>query len=531
MPGDFLEPGGHPEELGRLGPYSVRKVIGTGGMGMVYLAEDLRLKRQVALKVMNERFAATANSRKRFLDEARAMAAIDHDHVVRIFEVGEYHQTPFMAMEYLRGETLEALIRRGDQLDVPTILRLGRHVCRGLAAAHSRGIIHRDIKPGNLWLDANTNRTKILDFGLALAQGHLASSGNVVGTPGYLSPEQARNEPLDDRSDLYSLGVVLYELCTGQIPCTNASIASMLIAIITHPTPPVLTVQPEVPPLLAECVDQLLAKEPRDRPASATELEQRLHKIGRALESESQAALQIVTAATKPVGRAKSKPVPKPTAPDSGLPLQTEPGDRNAWLANPKGLKLAAGGTLTGLALLVVLMWMLRSDAEREAALSPSLRQADPARTISPDSSSPTTSGDPQAKPKITADSLAALRVEDLSAADQVKQGEYAQIKFRLVNQAANPQENPARLHARESVLAVCRLSFQGADGVRHEGYVLPMRRSPRQIPAVGNSTPLEFQVATEPIEVGQYTVILTLETPQRAILQELSTKLEIVNP
>ncbi|MGB7326267.1 MAG: serine/threonine-protein kinase, partial [Rubripirellula sp.] len=215
---DFLESPTQAGDLGVLGHYRIISELGRGGMGFVFRAEDIKLKRSVALKVMNQKIAAVPNSRKRFLTEARSMAAIHHDNVVTIFEVGESKGTPFMAMEMLAGQTLESYNKSNPRTEFETIIEFASQIARGLAAAHAKGIVHRDIKPANIWIQEGAGRVKILDFGLALAStpvDQLAGRGAVIGTPGYLAPEQARSDPMDDRSDLYSLGVVLYEMCTG----------------------------------------------------------------------------------------------------------------------------------------------------------------------------------------------------------------------------------------------------------------------------------------------------------------------------
>ncbi|WP_436714797.1 serine/threonine-protein kinase [Roseiconus lacunae] len=294
---DFLDP---PQDgsgdLGTLAHYRVIRELGKGGMGYVFLAEDNKLKRQVALKVMNQKIAATPGSRKRFISEARTMAAVHHDNVATIFEVGEYKGTPFMAMELLEGSTLEDYRETHGEPDFHRIIDFARDMARGLAAAHQRGIVHRDIKPANIWLDTKTNRIKILDFGLALAQtpvDQLSGRGAVVGTPGYLSPEQARSEPLDDRSDLYSTGVVLYELATGKLPLKSKSVAEQLIAILAHHPVPVRERNDKIPQPLAELIEKLMAKEPRDRYDDARQLEASLDDVEKECESKSEMAQAI----------------------------------------------------------------------------------------------------------------------------------------------------------------------------------------------------------------------------------------------
>jgi serine/threonine protein kinase len=269
---DLLAPPQEPDEIGRLGGYRVLKVLDAGGMGVVFQAEDPQLRRLVALKVMRRARADSDLSRKRFLREARAAAALEHDHIVRVYQVGEDRGLPFLVMELLQGEALDVRLKREGPLPLVEILRIGREVCAGLAAAHDRDLIHRDIKPSNLWLEAERGRMKILDFGLARAPGgptDLTGPGTVVGTPGYMAPEQARGEPVDARCDLFSLGCVLYQACTGLPPFRGANTAATLLAVDEKQPPPPAALTQEVPAALSDLVMRLLAKDPADRPASA----------------------------------------------------------------------------------------------------------------------------------------------------------------------------------------------------------------------------------------------------------------------
>ena len=293
---EFLDPPTVDGDLGTLGHYRVINVLGKGGMGYVFRAEDTRLKRTVALKVMNRKIASTPNSRARFISEARSMAAIHHDNVATIFEVGERNKTPFMAMEMLKGSTMERFKKEPKRPSYKQIIQFAKEIARGLDAAHSQGIVHRDIKPANMWLESENDRVKILDFGLALAStpvDQLAGRGAVIGTPGYMSPEQARSEPLDDRSDLYSVGVVLYELATGKLPLQNKSVAGQLIAILAHAPKPLRALNPDIPEPLANLIHRLLRKEPRNRISSAAELEEQLNKVAVECESKSEVAQAI----------------------------------------------------------------------------------------------------------------------------------------------------------------------------------------------------------------------------------------------
>jgi serine/threonine protein kinase/Leucine-rich repeat (LRR) protein len=281
---DFLAPPQAPDELGRLGPYRVLQVLGAGGMGVVFRAEDPHLSRLVALKAMLPGMASSASARQRFLREARAAAAIKHDHIVTIYQVGEDRGVPFLAMDFLEGEPLDARLKRDDKLPVTEVLRIGQEMALGLAAAHERGLIHRDIKPANVWLEGKKGRVKILDFGLARAvgeEGQITQQGAIVGTPAYMAPEQAQGKSLDGRCDLFSLGCVLYRLATGEQPFRGSDMVSTLMAVATvNPAPPV-SLNFELPTELSDFIMQLLAKNPEERPASAQDAAERLAEIAR----------------------------------------------------------------------------------------------------------------------------------------------------------------------------------------------------------------------------------------------------------
>ena len=273
---DGLAPPRGPDELGWLGPYRVLRVLGEGGMGKVFLAEDPALQRSVALKVMKPSLARNKNSRLRFLQEARAAAAIEHDNIIHIYQVSEDRGVPFVAMPLLKGTSLDDLLRRVGALQLKQTLRIGSQIAEGLAAAHERKLIHRDIKPGNIWIEPTAGgRVKILDFGLArTTEGEtgLTQSGAILGTPAYMPPEQARGEKVDHRADLYSLGCVLYRMATGDLPLKGNDTMGMLMALAMHePTAPKL-VKPELPQALSDLIMKLLAKDPAQRFGSAREV-------------------------------------------------------------------------------------------------------------------------------------------------------------------------------------------------------------------------------------------------------------------
>jgi len=258
----FLSPPQTPDEVGRLGQYRVLGTIGAGGMGIVFRAQDTRLKRHVALKVMLPQYAALKVAKKRFLREARAQAAIEHDHVAAIFQVGEDRGVPYISMPLLKGQSLADALRANAKVPLVEAVRITREIALGLAAAHEQHLIHRDIKPGNVWLEGKTRRVKILDFGLARAADSenadtVTKEGTLIGTPAYMSPEQARGESLDSRSDLFSLGVALCVLLTGRQPFRAANSTGVLLKVVgeTPPNPATLSLnQARVPRYLASAV-------------------------------------------------------------------------------------------------------------------------------------------------------------------------------------------------------------------------------------------------------------------------------------
>jgi TPR repeat protein len=269
-----------PETTNQLGGYSLLRVLGEGGMGLVYEAADVKLGRRVALKVMRAEAAGSAANRERFVREARTAASIESDHVCPIYQVGVDDGIPFIVMPLLRGETLADRLRREKALPVAEVARLGREIALGLAAAHAAGLVHRDIKPANVWLEESSgpSRVRLLDFGLARGEsdGRLTRLGEVLGTPAYLSLEQARGQPVDARSDLFSLGVILYEMTTGKRPFRGNDLLGALSSLAMDTPRPPNSLRPEAPSALSGLVMHLLEKEPAKRPADAAEVAQRL---------------------------------------------------------------------------------------------------------------------------------------------------------------------------------------------------------------------------------------------------------------
>lgn len=272
----LLQPVDNPAALGRLEGYEVTDVIGRGGMGLVLKAYDPALKRWVAIKVLAPYLAGDPVARQRFAREAQAAAAVRHPHVVAIHAVREVNGLPFIVMEYVGGGSLQDFLDHQRLPDWRTVARLGAEIAEGLAAAHARGQVHRDIKPSNVLLQTEDDShapgpVKIADFGLARAadEARLTRTGTVMGTPMYMAPEQALCEPIDERADLFSLGSVLYVLCTGREPFPAGSPMAVLRSVCDAAPTPVRMVNPDVPAWLAAVIERLHAKRPDDRFDSA----------------------------------------------------------------------------------------------------------------------------------------------------------------------------------------------------------------------------------------------------------------------
>jgi serine/threonine protein kinase len=270
----FLSPPREPGHLGRLGHYEIHCLIGQGGMGIVFKAFDESLDRIVAVKVLAPHYAAHPTARRRFVREAKAIAAVVNEHVVTVHAVEEGGPIPYLVMQYVQGVSLQERLERTGPLKVKEILRIGIQAARGLAAAHAQGIVHRDIKPANILLENGVERVKITDFGLARAvdDASISQSGMIVGTPLYMSPEQASSQPVDLRSDLFSLGSVLYAICTGHPPFGADSTVGVLMRVVEDEPRPMRAINSSIPEWLEAIVAKLHAKHPVDRFASAAAL-------------------------------------------------------------------------------------------------------------------------------------------------------------------------------------------------------------------------------------------------------------------
>lgn len=268
---DLLGPTDDPAMLGRIGTYEIVGILGRGGMGAVFKGYDAALNRFVALKMLLPHLAASGAARKRFAREAQAAAAVVDDHVMAIHGVSEWNSIPYFVMPYSRGISLQVRLRQEGPLELREMLRIGLQVARGLAAAHSQGLVHRDIKPANIFLDEGVERVQLMDFGLARAvdDASMTRTGVVAGTPQYMSPEQARAEKIDPRSDLFSLGSVLYAMCAGHAPFRAESSYSVLRLITDKEPRPIREVNSDIPEWLCAIIGKLMSKRPDDRFYSA----------------------------------------------------------------------------------------------------------------------------------------------------------------------------------------------------------------------------------------------------------------------
>jgi eukaryotic-like serine/threonine-protein kinase len=272
----FLEPADDPAHLGRIDRFQVVELVGRGGMGMVFRVFDACLQRTVAIKVLDPQYAQNELARSRFLREARAAAGLAHENVVIIHHVEcvEARDLSFIVMQFVRGRSLQDRLDEEGPLPIREAVRVAAATASGLAAAHANGLIHRDIKPANILLEGGSGRVLLTDFGLARLNEDvkLTQTGFVAGTPLYMSPEQAHGEEVDHRSDLFSLGSVLYAMLTGGPPFQGSSPFAVLKQVTDGRARPVQTVNPAVPAAVAEIVDRLLEKNPRHRYAGAAEV-------------------------------------------------------------------------------------------------------------------------------------------------------------------------------------------------------------------------------------------------------------------
>lgn len=346
----LLEPSDDPSKAGRLGPYEVIEVIGQGGMGVVLKAYDPSLKRLAAIKVLAPDLMTSPSARMRFAREARAAAAVVHRHVIAIYAVDPEGPLPYLVMPYIAGRSLQERIERTGPLELREILRIGMQTASGLAAAHAQGLVHRDIKPSNILLENGLERVWITDFGLARAadDASLTQSGVVAGTPQYMAPEQARGQAVDFRADLFSLGSMLYAMCTGHSPF-RAETAMSVLRRVTEDTPrPIREINPDIPDWLEAIVARLHAKNPADRFSSAAEVGGLLRRCLAYTERPGRRPPPYPPA-NPPRSERPRAPRPAPSAPPRNTPPAPpgpDPRRHARWAVASAFLTLAALGVL-----------------------------------------------------------------------------------------------------------------------------------------------------------------------------------------
>jgi serine/threonine protein kinase len=263
-----------------VGHYRIIEKIGAGGMGEVFLAKDTRLNRRVALKFLPSHLSDNEDMKARFRREAQAAAKLDHPNIVPVYEVGQFEGRPFIAMAHIEGNPLREVMKE-DKLSVSDCIQLIMHICEGLHKAHESGIVHRDIKPGNIIIDSS-GRARLLDFGLATVTGEekLTKTGSTLGTVGYMAPEQILSNQVDCRADLFSAGVILYELITGRRPFTGDNDAAVVKAITDTDPEPIARFKSGVTGELQQIIDKALAKDPSMRYQHADEMLADLKRLG-----------------------------------------------------------------------------------------------------------------------------------------------------------------------------------------------------------------------------------------------------------
>jgi predicted Ser/Thr protein kinase len=332
-----------------LGHYEIVSELGRGGMGVVYKGYEPALTRYVAIKELSPALAHDAMLVERFLREARAMAALNDPHIIQIYFIGQADNQPFFVMEFVEGESLSGLIKREGRLGVNDSLKVLHQAAQGLATAHDRGVIHRDIKPANLMLNQR-GQLKIADFGIALANrdfdAKLTGTGEFVGTPGYLSPEVCLGKPVDQRSDIFALGIVLFEMLTGRTPFTDESPLKLMLEVVQAEIPDVRAINEEVGPEVAAVMNKMLAKEPSDRYQDTHALMKDLEALGVPLTGPlSKRVAQPAGPAATLIGMAT------PVTPNVGLRAPTPPPSVGAATVAPPSASpaTAPGSTRPGM--------------------------------------------------------------------------------------------------------------------------------------------------------------------------------------
>ncbi len=378
----FLQASTKPGSLGSLGHYEILKILGQGALGVVFLAFDEKLHRHVAIKTMNVQMASNSPPRKRFLREARAAAAIRHPNVVQVHAVEE-QPIPYLVMEYIEGQTLQQRQREQGPLDVLQVVIIGRQIASGLAAAHALSLVHRDVKPGNIMLEQrDPQKVKLTDFGLvrSVDETDMTQSGLILGTPLYMSPEQALGDTLDQRSDLFSLGSVMFDLATGHPPFRGPTTIAVLKRVVDDTPRPIQDLIPETPDWLVSIISKLMEKDRNQRFQSATEVAELLAQC----QTEWQQTGQVTTFLRGTSGGRK------PSG-GSSRPALNTPGGSGPPLASSFAKGLTVGKMIASLlvilACLPMVWFILNRDPGTPVPVKPA---ASGTASAPPDSADPT---------------------------------------------------------------------------------------------------------------------------------------------
>lgn len=314
----FLEPPTKPGGIGCLGDYELIRVLGEGGMGIVFEADDKRLGRKVALKVLRPELT-DESFRQRFEREGKISSSIQDDNICLVYQVGVHNSVSYMAMEFLKGEDLDEKLKRDGWLPIPVVFKIAKQMALGLAVAHEKKLIHRDIKPANVWLEAGGSggdfkRVKLLDFGLAKStevESTLTAKGMIVGTPNYMAPEQICGEPLDERADLFSLGCVMYRMLSGKIPFEKENTLAVLHAVVESEIPSLNDLDQKLPKEVYGLMTKLLSKNPEDRPATARKVVAMIEAIeSNGLENHSSKVLSSMLFKAPEIQMRKKSKIP-----------------------------------------------------------------------------------------------------------------------------------------------------------------------------------------------------------------------------
>jgi serine/threonine protein kinase len=391
----------------QIGHYLLLSELGRGGMGVVYKAYEPALERYIAVKELAVSLSHDADLVERFLREARAMAALNDPHIIQIHAIGQEAEPPYFAMEFIEGESLSSLLEREGPLKVSDALKICQQAARGLSAAHAQGVIHRDIKPSNLMLNKR-GQVKIADFGIAFTQRDaskkLTSTGDVVGTPGYLSPEVCLGNPVDARSDLFALGIVLYEMLGKRLPFDDPSPLKLMLSVVEAEVPDIRKINREIDDHTVAILDKLLAKNPDDRFQSADDLLAELEKH----PAVAQPALSIQ--AHLPSGAASTllQTPGLAKAVSASLPTQVTPSANRVIDAEHQKPKRNFFWLVPVLAVAVILSWLWLSQKNKPEILDATSQNSAPASTSIPETR-PADTANPPVPPVNTTEATAPI--------------------------------------------------------------------------------------------------------------------------